>query len=98
MEDLYEIFSNYTDMLSRDIYRLIEQLRRKKIDTKLHERINAAGITDEDLALISKIGYFPLRGGISNEYFTAWRIEQFRKKNPSVYYYVLFKMLREDRL
>ena len=97
-EDLYEIFANNTDLCAADIYCWVEKFRRNRIDTRLHERINAAGIMDEVLELLLNIGYFPSRGGVSNEYFTAWRIEQFRKKYPASYYHVLLKMVIEDKL
>lgn len=98
-EDVYLMLRVNTKISDKEIQYLIDQLRRnKEIDVKFHEQINAAGMKDEEIKLLSKIGYFPLKGGLINADLTTWRIEQFRKKEPIRYYRVLYKLFVEGRL
>ena len=98
-EDVYYMLRINKNLSDVEIQCLIDHLRRnKEIDVKFHEQINAAGMTGEEIKLMSQIGYFPMRGGMINSYYTAWRIEQFRTTEPMRFYRVLYNFFKEDRL
>ena len=87
-EDAYEMIKHICPRIqNEDIFDLVEHLRlRKTLNEWFVNKLMISGMEEDFLKELIEIKYFPSKLNMVGRYIISWRLDQYRKKVPDIYY------------
>ncbi len=97
-EDAYEMIKSLYPFVSDEaVFNLVEYFRLgKPLEDWLFKTLKIADVDDDFLEDLREIRYFPSRLNMVGRYIISWRLEQYKKNVPDIYYKYMRAMLKDS--